>query len=320
MFKGLCAFPLTPMNESTIHDQSFVPFIHRLVQAGVEQIGVLGSTGNYAYLDRQQRRHILQLAVQEANHIPIMTSISALRTADVLRLADDAQQSGASAVLLAPISYQPLTEDEVFGLYEQVSHSLSVPLCVYDNPRTSHFTFNDDLYARIAELPHVGSIKIPAVSEEQQAARERVQQLQSSLHPKIALGISGDPAAVTGLVAGCDVWYSVLGGLFPEISLEITSLAQQGNVAAAHELSNTLQPLWTLFQQFGSLRIVTALAVIQGWISEPGLPLPLLPVSRGVQTQLRQILQDLHTNELTQSFFSTNNNRRMDSNRTTDYI
>lgn len=305
MFKGLCAFPLTPMNEYTIHENEFVQLMHRLVQAGVEQIGVLGSTGNYAYLDRSQRKRILQLAVEQANGIPVMTSISALRTADVLRLVEDAQQAGASAVLLAPISYQPLTDEEVFGLYEQVSASLSVPLCVYDNPRTSHVQFTDELYMRIAALPHIHSIKIPAIPAEQQAARERVQQLRRMIDSKVTLGISGDSAAVTGLLAGCDVWYSVLGGLFPEISLKMTSLAQQGNTEAAHQLSHALQPLWILFQQYGSLRIVTALAVIQGRISEPGLPLPLQPVSRDVQQQLRHIVQDLQTREHTHSFFST---------------
>ncbi len=124
-------------------------FIKELVKAGVDSIGVLGSTGNYAYLSRGERLRVLELAVSSAEGIPVMTSISAIRTSEGLRLAEDAQQAGASAVLLAPISYQALTDEEVFFLYEQVTSSLSIPLCVYDNPGTSHFHFSDELPVKL---------------------------------------------------------------------------------------------------------------------------------------------------------------------------
>jgi len=55
---------------------------------------------------------------------------------------------GASAVLLAPITYQKLFEDEVFGLYETVSRQ---PSCVYDNTGTTHFEFSDELYGSIVQ-------------------------------------------------------------------------------------------------------------------------------------------------------------------------
>ncbi|MDM3888662.1 dihydrodipicolinate synthase family protein [Pseudomonas sp. BCRC 81390] len=49
MFTGLCAFPLTPMNEDQVDEASYVHLISRLVKAGVDSIGALGSTGSYAY-------------------------------------------------------------------------------------------------------------------------------------------------------------------------------------------------------------------------------------------------------------------------------
>ncbi|MBE0344115.1 dihydrodipicolinate synthase family protein, partial [Paenibacillus sp. 28ISP30-2] len=100
MFHGLSAFPLTPVNETGINEKAFVTLIQRLVAAGVDSIGALGSTGNYAYFNREERLRVLQLAVRSAEGIPVMTSISAIRTSEVLRLAEDAQRAGASAVLL----------------------------------------------------------------------------------------------------------------------------------------------------------------------------------------------------------------------------
>ena len=94
----------------------------------------------------------------------------------------DAQAEGASAVLLAPVSYQRLTDDEAFGLYEDVSGAASVPVCVYDNPGTTGFTFSDDLHAAISRLPNIAAVKIPPAPAEQ--AAERVATLRGSWRPE----------------------------------------------------------------------------------------------------------------------------------------
>ncbi|MNC05521.1 4-hydroxy-tetrahydrodipicolinate synthase [compost metagenome] len=293
MFQGLSAFPLTPLDETGVNEQEFIPLIERLVSAGVDSIGVLGSTGNYAYLTRAQRERVLQLAVQAAGDTPVMTSISALRTLDVLHLAEDAQRAGAGAVLLAPVSYQPLTDEEVIHLYEQVSCNLSVPLCVYDNPNTTHFRFSDELHGRIAQLPNVGAIKIPGVPAGAEAAGLRIENLRELVPSRVALGISGDPSAAAGIKAGCEVWFSVLGGLLPKTCLQLTRLVQAGREEEAEQISILLEPLWAVFRQYGSLRVASAIAQQLGFISSPALLLPLLPLSSAVNDQLAAALREI---------------------------
>ncbi|GHB12823.1 dihydrodipicolinate synthase family protein [Modicisalibacter luteus] len=276
MFSGLSAFPLTPMKHGIVDEIAFIRLIERLADAGVDSIGALGSTGNYAYLTRQERTCIAQLAVKHAGDVPVIIGISALSTREVLALAEDAQAAGASAVLLAPMSYQKLSEDEVFGLYETVTRQLSVPLCVYDNPGTTHFEFSDELHGRITHLPNVGSIKIPGVPAEPEAARVRVERLRTLIPPHVTIGVSGDPLAATGLNAGCEAWYSVIGGLFPQTALAITRASQAGNTQEALRLSESLSPLWALFSQHGgSLRVVATAAELKGLVASPCLPLPL---------------------------------------------
>ncbi|CAM4462813.1 dihydrodipicolinate synthase family protein [Paenibacillus typhae] len=293
MFQGLSAFPLTPLDETGINEKEFIPLIERLVSAGVDSVGVLGSTGNYAYLTRTQRERVLQLAVQAAGGVPVMTSISALRTLDVLHLAEDAQKAGASAVLFAPVSYQPLTDEEVYHLYEQVTSNLSVPLCVYDNPNTTHFRFSDELHGRIANLPNVAAIKIPGVPAGAEAAGLRIRNLRGLVPSRVALGISGDPSAAAGIKAGCEVWFSVLGGLLPKTCLKLTRLAQAGREEEEGQISSLLEPLWALFRQYGSLRVASAIAQQLGFISEPALPLPLLPLNSSVNEQLTAVLREV---------------------------
>lgn len=294
MFSGLSAFPLTPMNQSGIDEAAFVRLVERLADAGVDSIGALGSTGSYAYLTRAERMRTAQLAVKHAGEVPVIVGIGALRTRDVLALAEDAQKAGASGVLLAPMSYQKLSADEVFDLYETVTRSLSVPLYVYDNPRTTHFEFSDELHERIAQLPNVRSIKIPGVPAEPQAARARVERLRALVPSQVTIGVSGDALAATGLNAGCEVWYSVIGGLFPRAALAITRAAQAGDVQEATRLSERLRPLWALFDQHGgSLRVVAAAAELLGLVEHPTLPLPLKTLEGADRQQLAALLDEL---------------------------
>lgn len=294
MFTGLSAFPLTPMSERGIHEDDFTRLIESLAAAGVDSIGALGSTGSYAYLTRAERARVAKLAVASAGDVPVMVGIGALRTRDVLALADDAQHAGASGVLLAPVSYQNLSDDEVFGLYETVCHALSVPLCVYDNPGTTHFAFSDELHGRIAQLPQVRSIKIPGVPGDVEAVKARVERLRQLIPSDVTIGISGDPLAATGLAAGCDGWYSAIGGLFPRTMLAITRAAQASDSDQALALSARLNPLWALFQQHGgSLRVIATAAELQGRVGSPSLPLPLKTLEGADRQALADVLETL---------------------------
>lgn len=293
MFSGLSAFPLTPMDESGLDETAYIRLIERLATAGVDSIGALGSTGSYAYLTHAERLRTAQLAVKHAGDVPVIVGIGALRTRDVQALAEQAQKAGASAVLLAPVSYQKLTADEVFGLYEAVTRDLSVPLCVYDNPYTTHFEFSDELHGRIAQLPNVGSIKIPAVPADLDAARARVDRLRALIPVNVTIGVSGDASAVTGLNAGCDAWYSVIGGLLPDLAVAITRAAQAGNWQEAARLSEKLRPLWTLFGNHGSLRVVAAMAELLNVVSRPCLPLPLKALEGNDRQIVATLLKEL---------------------------
>jgi 4-hydroxy-tetrahydrodipicolinate synthase len=296
MFTGLSAFPLTPMNETGIDEKAFIRLLKRLTSARVDSIGVLGSTGSYTYLNREERLRVTQLAVEYAEGIPVMVGIGALRTRDVLQLAEDAQRAGADGVLLAPVSYQQLNEDEVFSLYETVANSLSIPMCVYDNPGTTHFQFSDELHGKIASLKSVRSIKIPGVPEDVFSAKRRIEQLRAHIPPDVTIGISGDPSAAVGLNAGCEAWYSVLGGLYPEACLKITRAAFAGRSVVSERHSAQLAPLWRMFQKYGSLRVVAAMAEMQGLIDNPSLPLPLKGLNEIARLDLVEIIANVNLN------------------------
>lgn len=291
MFSGLSAFPITPLHEDGIDAAAYGRLVHRLAAAGVDSIGALGSTGCYPYLSRAERAQAAQLAVEHADGVPVMVGIGALRTRDVLALAEDAQQAGASAVLLAPVSYHALTADEVYGLYEAVTRNLSIPLCVYDNPGTTRFHFSDELHGRIAQLPNIGSIKIPGVPADPAEAEQRVARLRALIPGNVTIGVSGDWFGATGLNAGCEAWYSVIGGLFPQTTLAISRAASKEE---ATRLSERLRPYWDLIARHGgSLRVTAAALEILGLVQGPCLPTPLKSLSDADRAELARLINTL---------------------------
>lgn len=293
MFHGLSAFPLTPLRENQLDESAYCTIVGRLVDAGVDSIGALGSTGSAVYLDRDERRRVIAATVANSGGVPVIAGIGALRTAQVQALAEDAQETGAAGVLLAPVSYQELTDDDVFGLYQDVVAELSLPLVVYDNPVTTRFSFSIDLYARIAALPNVAAIKIPPVPLDLSRARERVEAIRQAIPDGVCLGISGDSAGAVGLGAGCEVWFSAIGGTLPHPVLSITRAAQAGDQDTAVAESTRLQPLWDLIGVHGSLRVAAALAEHLGLAAASCLPRPILGLDDATRAQVAQIADTL---------------------------
>ncbi|MGL3150762.1 dihydrodipicolinate synthase family protein [Microbacterium sp. A82] len=293
MFTGLSAFPLTPFRDDTFDEAAYAGLIRRLVAAEVDSITALGSTGSYMYLSRDERARVARATVQLAEGVPVMVGIGALRTSLVQRLADDAQEAGASAVLLAPVTYQSLGDDEVFALFDDVSADLSVPLVVYDNPGTTHVRFSEDLYASVAALPHVASIKIPGVPHDSAAAALRVSGIRDHIPETVTIGVSGDASAAMGLNAGCDAWYSAIGGTLPVLAQRITRAARIGEAADARAASARLQPLWALFAEYGSLRVIAAVAEHLGLVAAGCLPRPVLGLSDNSRAQVIKVVAEL---------------------------
>jgi 4-hydroxy-tetrahydrodipicolinate synthase len=293
LFHGLSAFPITPADEQGhVDTDTLAMLLQRLVGAEVDSIGLLGSTGTYAYLSRTERRRAVAAAVAcVGGRVPIIVGIGALRTNDAEDLARDAQAAGADGLLLAPVSYTPLTEEEVFQHFVSVAAVTDLPVCIYNNPGTTHFAFSDELIVRLSDVPRVVAVKNPAPSPAD--ARAKVDALRRRLPADFAVGYSGDRNAPAAVLAGGVAWYSVLGGLLPGPCLAILRAAQANDIATVHRIDAMLQPFWDLFQEFGGVRVVYAAANLLG-LTDAKPPRPILPLGAAAQERIKLALSTLN--------------------------
>jgi 4-hydroxy-tetrahydrodipicolinate synthase len=289
LLTGLSAFPITPSDRAGRVDAAALrDLLAPIVAAKADSIGLLGSTGTYAYLSRDERRRAVEVAMEVAGgRIPIVVGVGALRTDEAVRLAQDAKAVGATAGLLAPVSYTPLTDDEVFEHFSVVARESGLPLCIYDNPSTTHFKFSPALVERVSRIAGVVALKTSAPESAQVA--DHLRELRAAVPDGFSVGYSADWNVTEALLAGADAWYSVVGGLFPDVCMAIVRAARGGDAAEARRLNAQLQPLWDTFKKYSSLRVMYAVAALRGFRVEP--PRPLLPLSPSARQEVADALR-----------------------------
>lgn len=287
LFSGLSAFPITPMTSAgEVLASDLSRLVRRIEAGGADSIGLLGSTGTYMFLDCEQRRRAVAAAVGAATSIPVIVGVGALRTDEAQLLAHDAATEGAAGLLLAPVSYTPLTEEEVFEHFLAVASATNLPLCIYSNPGTTNFTFRPNFVARLATIPTVAAIKLPLPSSGDIAA-DLAAFRQAA--PDLSIGYSGDWGCKEALLAGADCWFSVVGGLFPERAAALTASAKKGDREEADRHDAVFSGLWDLFQANGSLRLMYAAANLLE-LTDAQPPRPLLGPDKRLRAQLASVL------------------------------
>ncbi len=276
LFHGLSAFPITPMDAAGRVDvPALERVLARLAEAKVDSVGLLGSTGSYMYLSAAERRRAIEAAVSVLGKVPVIASVGALRTDEAVGLARDAEAAGAAGLLLAPVSYTPLGEEEVFQHFAAVAGATGLPLAIYNNPGTTHFTFTDGLIARLAGIANIAAVKNTGAPAAEIAPRHAA--LAGQVPADFAIGYSGDWFAADCLRAGGKAWYSVIGGLLPVPALKLTRAALAGDAAEAARIDALFAPLWTLFKAHSSYRVVHAAAKAMG-LTRHDPPRPILPL------------------------------------------
>lgn len=290
MFAGFSAFPITPADANGRVDvENLAQLADRLVAAKVRSIGLLGSTGTYMYLDAAERLRATKAVIEAvAGRVPVIVSVGALRSDSAIALAKQAESLGATGLIAAPVSYTPLTQAEAFDHFSALADATGLGLCLYNNPSTTHFTFDLDLIARLAAHPKIAAIKMPPVDDITQPLAE----LRQRVPTDFVIGYSGDWCGATAMLAGADAWYSAIGGILPGPLRALSDLGSSGHATALAAREAEFAPLWEMSKTHGSLRIAYGIAHILG-LTKHDLPRPLQRMSaadyRRLETALSQI-------------------------------
>ena len=116
-----------------------------LIKAGVHGLTPLGSTGEFAYLNAEQRTAVVQATIEAADkRVPVVAGVAATATADAVAQANTYQRLGADGILAILESYFPLKDAQVEAYFRAIADAVDIPVVLYTNPQFQR----SDLIAR----------------------------------------------------------------------------------------------------------------------------------------------------------------------------
>ncbi|MHA7140607.1 dihydrodipicolinate synthase family protein [Arthrobacter sp. CAL618] len=292
VFNGLIAYPVTPFHgNGDINFPELASLVSSLASSGVDAIAVLGSSGSFAYLSAAERSQVASTAVDAAQEsgVPVVVGISSVGTREVLDAARDAERAGASGVVLSPVSYVPLNNDEVATQTAAVCEVTSLPICLYNNPGTTQFHYDLELVAELLDLPNVQAFKDTATDVV--SFRQRYDRLRSLTSQPFSHGLSGDLLIASGDIAA-DAWHTGPAALLPRAYTEFRAAVVSGDGARIAESRKLLLPVVQAVLRLRKLSGLHSLAKACG--IDAGDPrLPVLPVPGSEQRDLARLIDAL---------------------------
>jgi 4-hydroxy-tetrahydrodipicolinate synthase len=285
-FKGIIAYPITPFDENEEIDiPLFKKLVERLVIAGSHGIAPLGSTGVLPYLTDAEKEAITEATIQQvAGRVPTLVGVSNLTTERTIYHARFAEQAGATAVMIIPMSYWKLTDDEIVKHYDVVASKISVPIMAYNNPATGGIDMSPALLKRLLAIPNVTMIK------ESTGDVQRMHYLKRELGDDVAFYNGSNPLALAAFAAGAKGWCTAAPNLIPELNVSLYEAIKSNNLEKAQE---------TFLQQIDLLKFIVAKGLpraIKAGLNILGkdgghLRTPLQPLTYSETEELRSILE-----------------------------
>jgi 4-hydroxy-tetrahydrodipicolinate synthase len=254
-----------------------------LIAAGVHGLTPLGSTGEFAYLDRAQRVSVVQATIEAAaGRVPVIAGVAATATADAVEQAQTYQRLGANGILAILESYFPVQDAQVEAYFRAVADAVDIPVVLYTNPQFQRSDLSLDVIAHLSEHPRILYIKDASTNTGRllsimNRCGERLRVFSASAHI---------PACV--MMIGGVGWMAGPACLIPRQSVRLYEHCRAGRWAEAMALQ---RDLWRVNEAFARFNLA---ACIKAGLQSLGYAVgdPVLPQA-ALTAEERRIVEDV---------------------------
>ena len=162
-FHGVFPYLVSPIDASgRVKTEVLARLCDDLIKAGVHGLTPLGSTGEFAYLDRERRAAVVKTAIEAAGkRVPVIAGVAATATADAVEQAEHYQQLGADGILAILESYFPLKDTQVEDYFRAIADTVDIPVVLYTNPQLQRSDLLLDVIERLAAHPRADTSRTP---------------------------------------------------------------------------------------------------------------------------------------------------------------
>lgn len=297
-FSGVVPPVVTP--DTPDHQLDVVSFersINRLIEAGVDGLFFLGSSGEVVFATDERRDQIVREAVRIVDHrVPVLVGIIDTETERVLEHGRRALALGADALVATAPFYAlggPADVEEHFRILHQ---ELDAPLFAYDIPVCVHTKLPWKMLARLGAEGVLAGVKDS--SGDDVSFRYLVQENEKNGHPLTLL--TGHEIVVDGaLLSGADGSVPGLANVEPEGYVRMWKAAQEGNWAEVKREQDRLNEISHIFdvttgvQGYGAgVGAFKCALNLMGIFDSSQMPRPVKPLDGQNREAIKQVLVD----------------------------
>lgn len=286
-FHGVFPYLVSPIDAAgRIKTDVLAKLCDDLIAAGVHGLTPLGSTGEFAYLDRAQRAAVVETAIKaSARRVPVVAGVAATATADAVEQARHYQQLGADGILAILESYFPLKDAQVETYFRAIADAVDIPVVLYTNPQFQRSDLSLDVIARLSAHPRIGYIKDASTNT------GRLLSIMNRCPDLKVFSASAHIPAAVMLIGGVG-WMAGPACVIPRQSVRLYELCGAGKWSDAMALQRKLWAVNEAFARFNLAACIKAGLESQGYaVGEPVPPQPALTADE--RKIVAKILADL---------------------------
>lgn len=287
MFKGCGTALVTPFSGGYVNLDRFASLVDRQVEAGVDFLVPLGTTGETPCLSEEERLQLLVTAKEHSAGRPVMVGVGTNSLDATLRNIRQIENYGADAFLVVVPYYNKPTQQGQYEYFRAIAEASSKSIVIYNVPGRTGVNMTAETCLRLAEEVE----NIVAVKE----ASGNYAQISEIIRnrPEGFSVLSGNDNETLSLMAtGADGVISVASNLVPAEMTALVRAMQEGRLEEARRLNFRLMPLFKgCFIESNPIPVKAGMASLG--LLEDSLRLPLTSASAATRAAMEEILKDL---------------------------
>ena len=287
MFKGCGTALVTPFSGGYVNLDRFASLVDRQVEAGVDFLVPLGTTGETPCLSEEERLQLLVTAKEHSAGRPVMVGVGTNSLDATLRNIRQIENYGADAFLVVVPYYNKPTQQGQYEYFRAIAEASSKSIVIYNVPGRTGVNMSAETCLRLAEEVE----NIVAVKE----ASGNYAQISEIIRnrPEGFSVLSGNDNETLSLMAtGADGVISVASNLVPAEMTALVRAMQEGRLDEARRLNFRLMPLFKgCFIESNPIPVKAGMASLG--LLEDSLRLPLTSASAATKAAMEEILKDL---------------------------
>lgn len=270
--RGTFTALITPFRaDGSVDEEGFRSLVRRQIEAGVQGIVPLGSTGEASTLEPEEEELIIRASVEEARgRVTVIAGTGSNSTRHAVEKTRRAKELGADCAMVVSPYYNKPSGEGLFRHYREVCE-VGLPVLVYNIAGRTARNIETRVLARIAELPGIAGVK-----EGSGDVAQVMDVIQAIGREREGFAVlSGDDALAYPILAlGGDGLVSTAANLAPRRVAGMVDAALEGEMETARLGHYDLLPLFRgLFVETNPMPIKRAMALAGLPAGECRLPL-----------------------------------------------